>query len=164
MPRRSNRYIECGDYYKIELYYPRTNRVCDYALISKSDMLQQFYTDIRWDVHMKKKCKRVTSISKISGLIFLNIARITNLQTTRNTIIGEVIIIDETVALSRQIPFWEKYTLSIDEAAAYFRIGRDKLYKIVSENKDADFILWNGTRAQIKRKKFENYIDKLNIL
>ena len=41
---------------------------------------------------------------------------------------------------------------------------RDKLYKIVSENKDADFILWNGTRAQIKRKKFENYIDKLNIL
>ena len=58
----------------------------------------------------------------------------------------------------------QKYTLSIDEAAAYFRIGRDKLYKIVSENKDADFILWNGTRAQIKRKKFENYIDKLNIL
>jgi excisionase family DNA binding protein len=54
--------------------------------------------------------------------------------------------------------------LSIDEAAAYFRIGRDKLYQIVSENKDADFILWNGTRAQIKRKKFENYIDKLNIL
>lgn len=37
MPRRSNRYIECGDYYKIELYYPRTNRVCAYALISKSD-------------------------------------------------------------------------------------------------------------------------------
>ena len=37
MPKRSNRYIECGDYYKIELYYPRTNRVCDYALISKSD-------------------------------------------------------------------------------------------------------------------------------
>ena len=73
-------------------------------------------------------------------------------------------IIDEAVALSHQIPFWEKYTLSIDEAAAYFRIGRDKLYRIVSENKDADFILWNGTRAQIKRKKFENYIDKLNIL
>ena len=54
-----------------------------------------------------------------------------------------------------KIPFWEKYTLSIDEAAAYFRIGRDKLYKLVNENPDADFILWNGTRAQIKRKKFE---------
>lgn len=65
---------------------------------------------------------------------------------------------------SPKIPFWERYTLSIEEAAAYFRIGRDKLYQIVSENKDADFILWNGTRAQIKRKKFENYIDRLNVI
>lgn len=65
---------------------------------------------------------------------------------------------------SPKIPFWERYTLSIEEAAAYFRIGENKLRKIISENKDADFVLWNGTRAQIKRKKFENYIDKLNIL
>ena len=50
------------------------------------------------------------------------------------------------------------------EAAAYFRIGENKLRKIISENKDADFVLWNGTRSQIKRKKFENYIDKLNSL
>lgn len=41
-----------------------------------------------------------------------------------------------------EIPFWEKYTLSIDEAAAYFRIGRDRLYKLVNENPDADFVLW----------------------
>ena len=65
---------------------------------------------------------------------------------------------------SLKIPFWEKYTLSIEEASQYFRIGRDRLYKLVSENKDADFVLWNGTRAQIKRKKFENYIDRLNVL
>lgn len=45
------------------------------------------------------------------------------------------------MTLSQRIPFWKKYTLSIDEAAAYFRIGRDKLYKLVSENKDADFIV-----------------------
>lgn len=63
-----------------------------------------------------------------------------------------------------KIPFWEQYVLSIQEAAAYFNIGKDKLYKLVSDNKDADFILWNGTRAQIKRKKFENYIDALNVI
>ena len=40
-----------------------------------------------------------------------------------------------------EIPFWEKYTLSIDEAAAYFRIGRDRLYRLVNENPDADFVL-----------------------
>lgn len=63
-----------------------------------------------------------------------------------------------------EVPIWEKYTLSIDEAALYFRIGRDKLRKIIAENPDADFVLWNRTRAQIKRKKFEEYIEKLNVL
>ena len=70
----------------------------------------------------------------------------------------------ETIESVTKIPFWEKYTLSIEEAAQDFRIGRDKLKKIISENPDADFILWNGTRSQIKRKKFENYIDKLNVI
>ena len=32
------------------------------------------------------------------------------------------------------IPVWEKYTLSIEEAAAYFRIGEHKLRNIISEN------------------------------
>ena len=63
-----------------------------------------------------------------------------------------------------EIPVWEKYTLSIEEAAAYFRIGENKLRKIIAENPDADFVLWNGTRSQIKRKKFEEYIDKLNVI
>jgi len=62
------------------------------------------------------------------------------------------------------IPFWEKYTLSIEDAAAYFRVGENKLRKIIAENPDADFVLWNGTRAQIKRVLFEKYIDKLNVI
>ena len=66
--------------------------------------------------------------------------------------------------MSFEIPFWEKYTLSIEEAAAYFRIGENKLRKIVSENPNADFILWNNTRAQIKRKKFADYIDSINVI
>ena len=62
------------------------------------------------------------------------------------------------------IPVWERYTLSIEEAAAYFRIGENKLRKIVSENKDADYLLWNGNRPQIKRKKFEQLIDRLSLV
>lgn len=38
MPRRTNRIIDCGSYCKIELYYPHSNKVCDYALISKTDL------------------------------------------------------------------------------------------------------------------------------
>lgn len=67
----------------------------------------------------------------------------------------------EAFAASPKIPFWQKYTLTIDEAAAYFRIGENKLRKIVSDDRDADFILWNGNRPQIKRKLFERHIDKL---
>ena len=62
------------------------------------------------------------------------------------------------------IPNWEKYTMTVEEAAAYFRIGENKLRKIINEDKDADYILWNGNRPQIKRRKFESYIDRLNLI
>ncbi len=62
------------------------------------------------------------------------------------------------------IPFWEQYTLSVEEASKYFRIGENKLRKIISENKDADYIIWNGNRAQIKRKLFEKYIDQCELV
>ena len=62
------------------------------------------------------------------------------------------------------IAFWEKYTLSVEEAALYFRIGENKLRRLISENEDAEYILWNGNRPQIKRKKFESLIDKLNTI
>lgn len=64
----------------------------------------------------------------------------------------------------RRIPIWERYTLSVEEAAEYFRIGENKLRKVINDNQDADFILWNGNRPQIKRKIFEGYIDKLNVI
>lgn len=60
-----------------------------------------------------------------------------------------------------EIPVWHKFTLSIEEAALYFRIGENKLRKIVAENRDADFILWNGSRPQIKREKFEKIVNNL---
>ena len=62
------------------------------------------------------------------------------------------------------IPIWEKYTLSVEEAAAYFRIGENKLRRIISEDEDAEYILWNGNRPQIKRKLFEQYVDRLKLI
>ncbi len=64
----------------------------------------------------------------------------------------------------KTIPLWQKYTLSVEEAARYFRIGRTKLRKLIDENTNASYILWNGNRPQIKRKLFEEYIDKLNVI
>lgn len=61
-----------------------------------------------------------------------------------------------------EIPYWKKYTLSIEEAAAYLRIGEGKLRRLVQENTRADYLLWNGNRVQIKREKFEKIIDTLS--
>ncbi len=63
-----------------------------------------------------------------------------------------------------QIPVWEKYTLSVEEAAIYFRIGENKLRRLIQENESADYILWNGNRPQIKRKKFEKFVDEIELI
>ena len=60
------------------------------------------------------------------------------------------------------VPIWQKFTLTVEEAAVYFRIGENKLRQIMSENRNADFILWNGNRPQIKRQKFEVFINTLH--
>ena len=38
---------------------------------------------------------------------------------------------------AQDIPVWEKYTLTIEEASKYFRIGENKLRRLAEENKDA---------------------------
>ncbi len=58
------------------------------------------------------------------------------------------------------IPIWRKYTLSIQEAARYFHIGDKKLRKLIDKNPDADFILWNSSHPQIKRRMFERFVDE----
>ena len=60
------------------------------------------------------------------------------------------------------IPVWEKYTLTIEEASRYFRIGENKLRRLAEENKNADWFMMNGNRIQIKRRQFEHVIDKLD--
>ena len=49
------------------------------------------------------------------------------------------------------IPVWKKYTLSIEEAAAYFRIGEYKLHNLINQNPSVDYLLCNGRHVQIKR-------------
>lgn len=63
------------------------------------------------------------------------------------------------------LPWWKKYTLTLNEASEYFGIGYKKLKLFVHEHKDDDFVLWNGNRALIKRAQFEKYMDeKMNII
>lgn len=62
------------------------------------------------------------------------------------------------------VPIWQKYTLSIEEAAEYFRIGQGRLRELAAENPYADYLLCNGNRIQIKRKLFEKFIDEATVI
>ena len=57
------------------------------------------------------------------------------------------------------IPIWRKAKLSIEEAAAYSGIGMAKLYEM-TESEDCPFVLWIGSRRMIKRKAFDEYIER----
>lgn len=63
-----------------------------------------------------------------------------------------------------EIPIWEKYALSVEEAALYFHIGENRIRSMVQSNHLADWILWVGTKVLIKREKFEKTLDRLNTI
>mgnify|MGYP001187658359 CR=1 FL=1 len=58
-----------------------------------------------------------------------------------------------------EIPVWEKSNLTLEEAAAYTGIGINKLREI-SNDENCDFVLWNGTKRLIKRRKLDEYFDE----
>lgn len=62
------------------------------------------------------------------------------------------------------LPIWQKYTLTLKEASAYFGIGESKLRRLISENQNADFVLMNNTKILIKRKNFEKMIDSISVI
>jgi len=65
---------------------------------------------------------------------------------------------------SIDIPVWERYALTITEAAEYYHIGETKLRRIAEEHPEADFVIVNGNRVLFKRMKFERYLDTATTL
>lgn len=59
---------------------------------------------------------------------------------------------------------WNKYSLSIQEAAAYYGIGEKKLRQLIAEHESEDFILEIGAHVRIKRIMFEKYLDEISVV
>ena len=55
------------------------------------------------------------------------------------------------------VPIHLKILLTIKEAAELFNIGESKLREL-TDAKDCNFVLWNGSKRLIKRKTFEDYL------
>ena len=59
-----------------------------------------------------------------------------------------------------EIPYWNKYMMTVREAAEYFHLGEKKIRQIVDDDPDAKYLMKNGNRVMIKRKLFEKYLNK----
>ena len=58
-----------------------------------------------------------------------------------------------------EVPIWEKYCLTLDEAAAYFGIGVNELREM-SDEPTCQCVSFNGSKRLIKRRKLEeNLVD-----
>lgn len=62
------------------------------------------------------------------------------------------------------VPIKDKLNLTIEEAAAYSGISETTLRKRISEKNNYDFILMNGTKTMIKRKKFEQFLERVDAI
>ena len=60
----------------------------------------------------------------------------------------------------RKSRFGKKAILQLEEAAAYSGIGINELRQLTNDE-DCEFVLWLGTKRLIKRRKFDEYIEKL---
>ena len=62
--------------------------------------------------------------------------------------------------MRKEVPIWEKSNLTLEEAAVYSGIGINKLRKM-TDREDCTFVLWIGTKRLIKRRKLDEYVEKV---
>lgn len=62
--------------------------------------------------------------------------------------------------MKKEIPIWEKSNLTLEEAAAYFNIGVNKLREMTNDD-HCKFVLWNGGKRLIKRIALEQYLTEM---
>ena len=61
--------------------------------------------------------------------------------------------------MEKEVPLWEKYSLNVEEAASYYGIGSKRIYEIIHDNPNADFLLEVGSHYRIKRVLFESFLN-----
>lgn len=67
---------------------------------------------------------------------------------------------------NQNVPIWQKYMLTVDEATQYFGIGEKKIRNLILENVDTDFCftVQIGNKSLINRRKFEDFLNQITSL
>ena len=61
--------------------------------------------------------------------------------------------------MEERVPIYKKVTLTIKEAAEYSNIGINRIDAMLRKP-DCPFVLFVGTKRLVKRKQFEEYIER----
>lgn len=64
--------------------------------------------------------------------------------------------------MRNEVPIYEKYMLTIEEASQYFNIGENRLRDFAKEHEQENWIFKKGSQTLIKRKLFEKLIDNIS--
>ncbi len=59
---------------------------------------------------------------------------------------------------SINVPIWEKYALSVEEAAEYTGLGVNKI-RTMSNSEKCPFVIWNGNKRMLKRQALTNFLE-----
>lgn len=61
--------------------------------------------------------------------------------------------------VDKEIPIREKHLLTIDEAAKYTNIGKNRITELLRKP-TCTFVIYVGKKKLVKRKEFEKYLEK----
>ncbi len=66
----------------------------------------------------------------------------------------------------KNVPIWEKYMLTVDEAVQYFEIGEKKIRTLIAYNIKINYCytVQNWSKSLINRQKFENFLNQITSL
>jgi excisionase family DNA binding protein len=67
---------------------------------------------------------------------------------------------EKNITPKKQVPIWEKSNLTIEEAAEYSGVGRNKLRQL-SDDENCPFVLWVGSKRLIKRRELDEFLDRM---
>ena len=75
---------------------------------------------------------------------------------------SKIMSLKERETMKKEVPIADKYTLTVDEAAAYFNIGEARIKEITDGVQDLTVMV--GVKRLINRKKMEQYLDGVLVL
>ena len=87
--------------------------------------------------------------------------QLTSKATISRRVVGIKNKIERSEDMNKNVPIWEKVTLTVEEAAEYSNIGINKISDMLNEP-SCTFVLFVGKKRLVKRKEFERYIEKVS--